>query len=796
MAGTAGAGGTAGTGGEDAGTTPAGATPGRGRRWALAGGGVAAVAAAGLVAAALTGGSPQASPPPDVVDLGPVQRVALQSFASCDALLAYYRGHAARLVGPYGLEGMAMPYAARATAAGAAEQSAADGSASLAAPVPAAKGADTGATSDTGTNVQVAGVDEADVAKLAGDLLVTLQGQSLQVTRVSGRTVTALGHVEVAPEERLPKSVTGQAEKLVPQTFAPFAPQQLLVHRAKAYVIGSLQSIVPDTAAIPDSDVRGSRFAPIMPMETRSRIAEVDLADPGRPRVARTLDVDGSVVGARLVDGVLRLAITSSPGRMTFRTPLTDAAGNVTEAANRRATQSNRKVVAAAGLDSWLPTYELTDRTGGTPRKVAGGRLVDCQDVASPKRFAGVGTLTLLTADLDAAGLAAHESTAVVARGATVYATADHTYVATGEWQSLAAVSKVAGGGGGGLETAIHLFTTGADGDRTASRYVASGSVRGHLLNQFAMDEHEGVLRVATTTEGEVVPATGGAAEDGDTATSSSGAGSSGSAGDAADDDAAGSQAVAPQPPQRPTESRVTTLRPRGRALAQVGVVSGLGRTEQIRSVRFIGDLGYVVTFRQTDPLYTVDLSDPARPRVAGELKILGYSAYLHPAGPGRLLGVGQDADSDGRVTGLQVSLFDITDPAAPKRIDAVGLGQAYSDVEGDHHAFTLADGLALSPYQRWWQPDPSSPYGMFDAGVLAVRVGGGSLQEPRTLRPVADGPVSEDGRVNPELEKVQTATPLRTFVRDGVVYTVTSRGIAVHDATTLSRIGFTTFPG
>ncbi|OON33252.1 hypothetical protein BSA16_01360, partial [Micromonospora sp. Rc5] len=88
--------------------------------------------------------------------------------------------------------------------------------------------------------------------------------------------------------------------------------------------------------------------------------------------------------------------------------------------------------------------------------------------------------------------------------------------------------------------------------------------------------------------------------------------------------------------------------------------VTGLGRGERIHSVRYLGPTGHVVTFRRTDPLYTLDLTDPAAPRVTGELKITGYSAYLHPAGPGRLLGVGQEADADGRAQGLQVSLFDV----------------------------------------------------------------------------------------------------------------------------------------
>src|SRR3954451_20938896 len=100
--------------------------------------------------------------------------------------------------------------------------------------------------------------------------------------------------------------------------------------------------------------------------------------------------------------------------------------------------------------------------------------------------------------------------------------------------------------------------------------------------------------------------------------------------------------------------------------------------------------MGYVVTFRQTDPLYAVDPTDPAHPAVAGELKIPGYGAYLHPLADGRLIGVGQAAEGNGRIQGLQVSLFDVSDPSRPTRIATKQLGQNYSssEAESDPHAF------------------------------------------------------------------------------------------------------------
>jgi uncharacterized secreted protein with C-terminal beta-propeller domain len=131
-----------------------------------------------------------------------------------------------------------------------------------------------------------------------------------------------------------------------------------------------------------------------------------------------------------------------------------------------------------------------------------------------------------------------------------------------------------------------------------------------------------------------------------------------------------------------------------------VGELTGLGSSERIYSVRYEGPAAYVVTFRQTDPLYTVDLSDPAHPRLVGQLALTGYSAYLHPASATELIGIGQAADSVGHVQGLQVSLFDVSDPAAPSRLATYALAGARSAAEFDPHAFLYwpASGLVVVP--------------------------------------------------------------------------------------------------
>ena len=195
------------------------------------------------------------------------------------------------------------------------------------------------------------------------------------------------------------------------------------------------------------------------------------------------------------------------------------------------------------------------------------------------------------------------------------------------------------------------------------------------------------------------------------------------------------------------------------------------------------------MTFRQTDPLFVVDLADPAHPRVAGSVGLLGYSAYLHPLGDGLLLGVGQDATPDGGRTGLLMSLFDVSNSAAPRLLDRVPLPGAWAQVESDAHAFTYADGLALVPLQPGLVASPADGGAARpdDGAVVAVRVEDRRLGTPTVLHLQA-------GRPTAGLEPQN----LRTFAGDGSIWSIapgTPEGVAaVHDETTLRWVAATTF--
>jgi hypothetical protein len=175
-----------------------------------------------------------------------------------------------------------------------------------------------------------------------------------------------------------------------------------------------------------------------------------------------------------------------------------------------------------------------------------------------------------------------------------------------------------------------------------------------------------------------------------------------------------------------PSESRITVMRQAAGTLAPVGLVTGLGRTEEIYGVRYVGDIAFVVTFRQTDPLYTVDLAEPTHPRVVGELKIPGFSTYLHPVAEDMLLGIGQSATDEGETRGTQLSLFDVGDLVAPRRVANLELGpDYYSLAEYDHRAFLFwpPTGLVVVPLTRQTEFGDSAW-----SGAGAFRVGGATL--------------------------------------------------------------------
>jgi hypothetical protein len=460
-----------------------------------------------------------------------------------------------------------------------------------------------------------------------------------------------------------------------------------------------------------------------MPMPAQGAPSSSDSAASFVPYVPRTKLLEVNAADLKVLN--------------TLEVPGTIVGGRLRDGSARIAIATQTGLPPAEGappVRRWLPAMELTRAATG---RVLRRSVAPCTAVRHPDVFAGLGLLTVLTIDLDRRLLPV-DSDAILADASTVYASKSRMYFATERWVDPTQIAE--DGAPAGRSTQIHGFDVSAD---DVTRYVGGGSVRGYLLNQFSLSEHKGALRVATT------------------------------------EDPPWSADVARPVDQQQSESFVTVLDETAGRLAQVGRVGGLGKGERIYAVRFVDDIGFVVTFRQTDPLYTLDLSERTRPRVVGELKIPGFSSYLHPIGDGLMLGIGQDATEQGRTRGAQVSLFDVNDLRDPRRLHAKSLGtNAHSQAEYDHHAFT------------WWAPSKLLVVPLVDYGPRGENpfLGAIGLHVDR-------GGVTEAGRTqHPQPEDGFTPEIIRSVVANDRLYTISAFGVQAGRLDTLAGTAWVPF--
>lgn len=739
------------------------ATPGRRpRRRAIAG----LVISVGLVATACTNGSDEPEVKPSLSAPGPAagltgdaaafraKMLKLSAYSSCDALLTDFRQAAlTRTKAPYGAtaEGAGEPGAGRTsggvtsggTTGGARQDEDSKAAAPPAAAAPQdaseggakAPGGGTSAPEYSGTNVHEQGVDEPDLVKTDGRRVVTVADGQLRVVDVATRTQS--GKLALPNGRATEMLLSGDRALLViPNTYTAYDMP------SPGGNTGSSSST--DRSAAPSG---------------QSRLVLVDLS--GQPRVLGELAVDGAYLDARQIGTTARVVVRSTP-----RGPVVKDTGGDYQTAFKKAVEKST-------VDDWLPNYTL--KTGD---RTSTGRLVDCGAVSRPETepgspgHTGVSTVSVLSFDLTR-DLGTGSPVTIAADAETVYASSGNLYVAANYHPYYTTKSKPSGGAVATNRTAIYQF----DISGTAPpRHVASGDVEGNLLNQYSLSEYQDHLRVATTLQrvpGSPVPQTGGSSG-GTTGNTGSGTGAN------------EAPAIAPV---AATESAVAVLKRNGADLVQVGHVGGLGRGERIYAVRFTGAVGYVVTFRQTDPLYTLDLNNPANPRVVGELKINGYSAYLHPVDGAKLIGVGQDATATGQRLGTQVSLFDVTNLATPTRLANYTVSHGNSEAEMDPHAFLYwpATGTLVIPLQTGYGTTrPGSPpstgtevapdFAPGSTQALVLRLQGGSFVEV--------------GRIShPSAGEMR-----RSLVIGDALWTVSTRGVMVNDLANLTQRAWVPF--
>jgi uncharacterized secreted protein with C-terminal beta-propeller domain len=340
-------------------------------------------------------------------------------------------------------------------------------------------------------------------------------------------------------------------------------------------------------------------------LETGLVVEVFDVSQPDQPTSSQKVTFTGRYLGARLIDRYLYL-VASNEAR--------SSSGQVS-----------------------LPTLEV----GGTTWVIP-ATTIYYDPTTYDYSFAYTLALSLNIAD--PAAVPEVETFLGGCGGTTIYASLTNLYIGVSEYSQERL----------NTETAIHRFSV-AEGKID---YAGSGEVDGYLINQFALDEYDGYLRVATTSW---IP----------TPTPTTGL------------------AVWPSP----GATRVNNVYVMDMALNVVGRVEGLAPGESIYSVRFLGDIGYLVTFFKTDPLFVIDLSVPTSPILLGELEVTGYSDYLHPLGDQQLLGIGKDAAPAGETwwwyEGVKLSLFNTSNPCEPTERARLVLGVRGTDSEAlrDHKA-------------------------------------------------------------------------------------------------------------
>lgn len=584
------------------------------------------------------------------------------------------------------------------------------------------------------TNNQEQGVDEPDIVKTDGEHIYTVRGGRL--------LIYAAGDL----------SLVGEA--VLYGTWD--SSQELLVRGDQAVVLGSHWGV-------PEEDFGDAEPEP----GYRTIVAIYDISDRANPSLVRRLYVDGGLVAGRLTGRTARVVVHhqpdielpwedfygngggassggstgsggaasggSTPPSVDVDEPSVEPApepmetdpaaepdlpeemgqGQFPQQADEDPLAVLREAIGETELSDWVPNiYDAA----GEARAVS--QAARCERFFRPGERSGTGTTTVISIDLDDP-TAKLDDPAVVTSAQLVYASSDNLYLTTVNYRDWAVLGGgdvavdvgvgVATGGGttdgprtdvpeddvpdptddeggedappppemlppemgqeesgqmavddlddGRQATQIHRIDLGGDGQPAS--YEASGRVYGTVLNQFSLGEHDGAIRIATTedTWGEATR----------------------------------------------SENHVWVLSG-DEALTVTGHIGEIAPNERIYAVRFMGERGFVVTFERIDPLFTIDLSDANAPRIVGELKIPGFSTYLHPIDDDHLLGIGEDATDEGRVTGMQLSLFDVSDMADPQRTHKHALGQGWSEALYEHHAFTwwAPENLLLIPIESW----------------------------------------------------------------------------------------------
>ena len=527
-----------------------------------------------------------------------------------------------------------------------------------------------GPSAYTKTNTQVAGVDEADFMKNDGTRIFVLNGQTLRaLSSWPANTMNLKGSLSV---EGYPTQMYLDDKNRVVVFSTVYTKYDGFVEGGGGGGVGA------DIACAPGFGGCGYYYG------NTTKVTVIDVSDIAAMKVVNEVYLPGNYANSRRIDSSVRIVLSDSfrwPATVKFWPDTTNDPNIYTDKGRwNRALDAlkveNEKIIRAQTLAQWLPP---------TRRKLANGSLVEvpysCNDFYKSNASVHMGLATVATLNLDTPDAAPGRSS-IVGEVGEIYASEKSLYIASSHWWWWPLPGQTDW-------TYLHKFDL---SDKNRATYVASGGVEGHIVDQFSMDESNSYFRVATTLSRRVPDAK--------------------------------------NPSNRwgliETSNRISVLGENSGALNLIGQTEELAKGERIYSSRFVGDRGFVVTFRQVDPLFTFDLSSPAQPRKVGELKVPGFSTYIHPLDANHLLTMGVYVPETG--TGprnLQLQIFDVTDFANPKQTFTQQVGSAYgwSEATYEHKAFNYFPErkLLAIPFSDYVY-SATNPWGSF---VSEIRVFG-----------------------------------------------------------------------
>jgi len=411
-----------------------------------------------------------------------------------------------------------------------------------------------------------------------------------------------------------------------------------------------------------------------------TKVTTVDVTDLSSPQVTAELYLPGSYLTSRRIDSRVRLVLNDPlpyPRDLSFWPDLPpNATQDQRDQAFADLEQKNEAIIRSASLDDWLrrPAYKRGDGTS-----VPLG--YNCTDFARSNAPTRVGIVTIATLALDGAGLTSR--TSVLEQASLVYASLSTLYIASPHWWWWPAPGQ-------DDATYVHAFDiTQPD----VAGYLGSGMVAGTPKDQYSFDEWNGHLRVAAQLARRVVDPTSG--------------------------------------PWGTLQwsNQISVLQLQGGHLVTTGKSQEVAQGEMLYASRFVSSRGFLVTARQIDPLITFDLGNPNQPTKVAELTVPGFSSYLHPLDDTHLLAIGAQPKPDHTGSQLQLTLYDVSNLAAPRIQDQalVGQGWAYSEALWDPKAFTWfpEKKLLAIPFVDY---QPSTAWSGFvsDLRLFQVDVAGG----------------------------------------------------------------------